>query len=55
MVKLTKEEYICDDRFSTPEYIQALWNMSESEFEKHIAQISEGESQIGDQYECQLE
>lgn len=38
-----KNEYICDDRDSTPEYIQRLWEMSESEFEKHIEELKKNE------------
>ena len=30
-----KNEYICDDRTATPEYIQKLWDMTE-EFEQHL-------------------
>ena len=32
-------EYICDDRKSTPEYIQKIWDMAEEEFEAHIEEI----------------
>ena len=38
-----KNEYICDDRASTPEYIQRLWEMSESEFEKRIEEMKKDE------------
>ncbi len=38
-----KNEYICDDRDITPEYLQHLWDMSESEFEKHIEELKKAE------------
>ena len=38
-----KEEYICDDRRSTPEYIQNIWKMNEAEFEKHIEELKKSE------------
>ena len=38
-----KNEYICDDRDATPEYIKHLWEMSGPEFEKHIEEIKKAE------------
>lgn len=38
-----KSEYICDDRKSTPEYIQQIWDMTEEEFEAHIKEIKGNE------------
>lgn len=36
-----ENEYICDDRTATPEYIQKLWDMTEEEFENHLIKNKE--------------
>lgn len=38
-----RNEYICDDKDSTPEYIQQLWDMTEKEFEEHIEELMKSE------------
>ena len=35
------EKFIADDRFSTPEYLDRLRNMTPEEFEQHIKKLKE--------------
>lgn len=38
-----RNEYITDDRFSTPEYLERIRNMTEEEFKQHIKELKEQE------------
>lgn len=39
-----RNDYIADDRFSTPEYLERIRNMTDEEFAQHIRDIERKES-----------
>ena len=39
-----RDEYIVDDRYSTPEYLERIRNMTPEEFERHIETLMEKEN-----------